>query len=89
MQSSLQPQTAEQRHGTTMGVFVGSSAFAPGTDYYQYYAQPQDAAPAHHSSYSTPQSHIQDENLFYQPSKDMHIMRPAFNPFSMVRLQVL
>ncbi len=88
MQSSLQPQTAEQHHGTTMGVFMGSSAFAPGTGYYHYYSQPQDAVPAHHSSYSSPQSYLQHEKLSYHPSKDMHIMRPAITPASMVRLQV-
>lgn len=87
-QSSLQPQTAEQCQGTTMGVFMGSSAFAPGTDYFQYYSQPQDVVPAHHSSYSTPQSHMQDERLFYQTSQDMHMMRPAYKPASMVRLCV-
>ncbi|BDA43048.1 hypothetical protein COCOBI_04-0580 [Coccomyxa sp. Obi] len=84
MQSSLQPQTAEQFQGATTGVFMGSCAFAPGTEYFQSHSQPQDAVPAHHSPFNLPQSCMQDKRFFYQPSHDVHMMHPPYVPTSMV-----
>ena len=81
-QSSQQPHTAEQCQGATMGVFMASSSFEPGSDYFKHYSQPQDSLPAHHSAHSMPESH---ERIFYQPIQNMHMMRPASKPAPMVR----